>query len=350
LKHIIFRYGAVILIKRFLLLLFIFSFSNQAVSSNYSYSDEYSNYFLSPSYYPQDSEFKQVTQRYGPLIFDKSLFGKIVTFESNTKPWSSWWWPSYRGEIFDNGGAGLAPLEKMDLVLKRKFRVNSKAAQYEENNLFDSRAAGWSGLCDAWSIASISKPEPTKELVINKIKFNIEDQKALILKSYESSTSYSIFGQRNNAQWDSVYADIYPEELLRFIQYHLIEGKKPFIIDSDASPEVWTKPVYKVQLKMTPIILDEEEMLEVKMWLHMASHDVDKSFVGLKTIVKKYTFNLKVKSLRAQKVEVISGYWTDRSRWDHPDYVLLLNDTIEKKSLNQEFNLYIEKISNLLSF
>lgn len=333
-----------------ILLITLLSLSS-TYASNTSIKNLQSKYSIDEvTFYPQEDIFKQVTNRYGPLILDSSKFGKIVTYESDKKPWSSWWWPTYRAEIFDTGTSSLAPLQKLDLLLKRKYRIRSSIANYEENNLYDSRATGWAGLCDAWAIASVTFPEPKKSITINKVSFKVEDQKALLLKSLESSTNYNIFGQRNNAQWDSVYADIYPEELLRFIQFHLIERKKPFIVDSDASPEVWTKPIFKVQLKIVPIILDDKPILQVKMWLHMASHDVEKSFVGLKTIVKKYTFDLRVESLDTNQVKVTSGYWTDRSRWDHPDYVMLLDDYIEKKSRNEEFNKYIEKISNIFSF
>ncbi|MDA8792610.1 hypothetical protein N9N67_05155 [Bacteriovoracaceae bacterium] len=296
---------------------------------------ETNDYYYSNGVPFAGKEYESVTKQHGILKIKKELVdGKIRTYEGDVKPWSSWWWPSFQKNLFSSGtSTNNSPLGKYDRYYKKRFRVDPKTAFFEEKNLYNPRSVEWAGLCYPWSIVSLIVPEPNKSRIIRKIKFDVKDQKALILKSYELiEKGVKMYGVRNNSDWDDIFADIYPEQFHRFIQVYLQDKKQSFVMDTDPKYPVWNVPVYKVQFK----IIKEGNNLSVKAWVFTASpHVDDPNYVGTYIVTKTYTYQLNITKEAGEYYHIGKGQWTDRSRWDHPDYLLIVDpEKMVHRSLN----------------
>jgi len=257
------------------------------------------------------------------------------TGEAARKPWSSWWYPLWQDTLFKGQNGEMSTLEKYDAWNTAFGGVATTAADYERTELYDPRAASWSGLCDAWALASILQGEPTTPVLRGNITFTVGDQKALLLKTYEKVAKLGLIGTRFNGEWNDVYADVYPQDLHRVIEEELLGKRRAFIIDEDAGPEVWNEPAWKV---ITRVVRDakDEHLAHVRTWLFLASpHVDDRNYVGTVDDTREYTYDLKG-SWEGDRFEVTGGAWTDRSQWDHPDYAILVPDNLERGSLNPQ--------------
>ncbi|MRG93897.1 hypothetical protein [Polyangium spumosum] len=255
------------------------------------------------------------------------------TAEVSRKPWSSWWYPLWEDTLFQGKNEELSTLEKYDAWAAKFANTRTAAAAYERKELYQPRAASWSGLCDAWALASILEPEPTRSVKHGEITFTVADQKALLLKTYEKVPPLKLVGSRFDGEWDDVYEDVLPHELHGIIETELIGRKRAFIIDNDAGPEVWNEPAWKVITRIERDA-DDEEVAHVRTWLFLASpHVEDKDFVGMIEDTREYTYDLQGK-WQGERFGVSSSAWTDRSQWDHPDYAIVVPDRIPRGSHN----------------
>jgi hypothetical protein len=261
------------------------------------------------------------------------------TGEAKRKPWSSWWYPLWQDTLFQGKNGEPSTLEKYDTwnaQLGGRFGLSpTTAAQYERTQIYDPRAASWAGLCDAWALAAILRPEPTAPVKRGEIVFSVSDQKALLLKTYEKVPKMALVGTRFNGEWDDVYADVNPQDLHKVIEEELLGRRRAFIIDEDAGPEVWNEPAWKA---ITRIERDakKDTIAHVRTWLFLASpHVDDPNFVGRIDDTREYTYDLTGK-WADNRFGVTGGEWTDRSQWDHPDYVILVPDNVQRGSFNPQ--------------
>ncbi len=256
--------------------------------------------------------------------------------EAQKKPWSSWWYPHWQDTLFQGKNNDLSTLEKYDAFAAHVNR-RTTATEYERASLYDPRAVSWSGLCDAWAIASIMEPEPVKPLRKGDILFRVGDLKALVLKTYEKIPPLTAIGQRFNGEWNDVYADVSPNQLHHVIETELIGKRRAFIIDEDPGPEVWNEPAWKVTTRIERVE-NEPTLARVHTWLFLASpHVDDRDFVGTLDDSREYTYDLEG-VWDGDRFQVKSGRWTDRSQWDHPDYAIILPERIQRGSFNPQID------------
>lgn len=282
---------------------------------------------------PEGEVFTSVTRMFGTL---KVKEGKIEG-ESLKKPWSSYWFPYFETFMFEAQDSIPAPLQKYDEFMKRNYRFKVSTADFEKNHVYNNRASDWEGLCHAWALASIVYPEPKREVTLRGITFRVADLKALLLKTFEEAPLGEFFGQRNNAEWDSVYADVYPEQFHKFVQEVLIKQKKSFIMDYDAGNQVWNVPVFKAISRVQKSENDPKRV-KVKTYIYYADPFVnDKNFVGTEEVIKSYNYDLIGNWIQDEFV-VDYGVWTESSKWDHPDYMIFPPEKIERKSRNELLN------------
>lgn len=286
-------------------------------------------------------EFRRVTEVYGPLVVKEGFYKQ----ESSVKPWSSWWYPLWEKTLFDDPSGEHSTLDRYDQFVLNQTGENPHSAEYEEKYVYDGRAVGWAGRCDAWAVAALSEPEPTKPMEIGGVLFRVRDLKALIIKIYEKVEGLVHFGQRFNGTWDSDYEDILPDQFHRFFQAELIVKKLPFIMDYDAGLEVWNSPVWKVQTRLTTDP-QNPNVINVKTWLTSADpHIKNLDFVGTGPVVHTYTYDLYGVRKEDGSLSVTSGKWTENSRWDHPDYLIPIPKNIKNSSSNKNISKdLVEKI------
>ncbi len=270
-----------------------------------------------------------------PLKVEEGYFSA----EASIKPWSSWWFPIWDDYLFKGRAQSqIPPLRKYDLFNYWFLRTRTNATGVERDELYQVRASSWEGLCDAWALASIMEPEPTQNVKYGPLVFTVADQKALLLKTYEDVPELEHVGERYDGRWNDDYADVYPHVLHRFLLRELFDKHLPFIMDHDASYEVWNVPVFKafVEVKRDE---SSSEVIHVTTWLISASPHVDRyDYVGTKEESRQYTYDLGG-HWEGSSFVVISGSWTGRSRWDHPDYLIPKPEKVTRKSRNREINV-----------
>lgn len=267
--------------------------------------------------YPKRSEeFTKATKDFGALIVKPGQ----VEFGSEKAPWSSWWFPSKETYLFRAIGEKPAPLQKYDAYAKKRGNT-TYAARYEEEELWESDANNWEGLCHAWAMASIVEPEPRRAKTAEGIVFDVGDQKALLIKTYEETNNSSYYGQRYDAAFGSVFEDVYADQFHRVLQTMLVEQGRPFIIDKEPGVQVWSIPIYEGNMKIETDAADPR-IFHVTVGLNGASPFVDRyDYVGTLPLTFEYTYDLYGKPQDDGSLLVEYGTWTGTSRDYHPDFV-----------------------------
>lgn len=275
----------------------------------------------------RDIDSFDVTDKFGALTVQEGE----VSYKTEIKPWSSWWFPSNDRDLF-NDDEGPAPLNKYDEYVLLRHNQFVESAYFEESQLYNPQQAAWAGLCHAWAVASILHREPSRIVQKEGMLFDIADQKALLLKSYENVSNLEIYGQRYDGLYDNNFKDIYPDQFHRFLQQYLRDEGKPFIMDYDPSYPVWTVPVYIAKTNIEKV---DSETVSVTTWVTYASPFVEKDFVGTRQIVKTYTYDL-FGAWNGDVFTVVDSEWTNSSIHDHPDYVIGFPKTAVRGSYNTE--------------
>jgi hypothetical protein len=272
-----------------------------------------------------------VTDAFGPLVVYEGTFDA----QSKTQPWSAWWYPLNKTDLFKTADGTPAPLQVYDQYVSQVKHLQSpSAADYEANRLYDPNASSWEGLCNAWSAASLFEPEPTHAGQLGGITFSVGDLKALLLKTYEVVDGLKQFGQRYNGERGDDYEDIYPDQFHKFLQHELFEKRRPFIMDEDPGVAVWNMPVWKTT---TSIAKDEHdpEVMHVDTWVFGASEFVNSvDYVGTLTVATEYTYDLYGYPRPDGAFHVVYGVWTGKSMDWHPDFVVELPEKPAHHSKN----------------
>ena len=271
-------------------------------------------------YHPLEAaEVQKVRSEFGGLTLKESDLGTWTKVES-TRPWAGYWYPMRSTDLFSGSSS---PMAKFDRILIAKGRAGGAAAW--ESDLHQSMPAdSWEGLCDAWAKASISVAEPTKSIVFLGVEFEVKDQKALLLKSYQRSEAkrYGVRYQ-GNAATDGTYQDIRPESFHRLFTSLLGESKRAFYIDDDAGVQVWSKPVFSVRWKaeLDPSV---PNALLVKAAVDMVSErsTPDNRPTSIDDTVRMiYDYRLFYSRSGNGALDVLAGEWIGNSVNIHPDFV-----------------------------
>lgn len=303
----------------------------------------------------KDKRLYKVTEDYGKtkIVLRDLPFRSEVAIAKNV-PWSSYWYPKSDDLIFRSNDNKSSPLEKLDLVRKARSRDTifggspESAAAWEKENSFDPSGPKWFGLCDAWTIASISYPEPTKPVTINNVTFSVGDVKALVLKTFEDidekqTRSYGVKFLGNNESW--IYPDIFPDQFHRFIEMQLFRDQKAFLMDHDAGVEIWSVPVFKANYVMEQDPRQPDQV-KVTLWLYNAAQmnrSNQRDFVGTEVETREYNYILKGTPNAQGELVIDSGIWIkgDRvdSRKDHPDYMVTIPNPADLTRVSKNPNI-----------
>ncbi|MBX9769595.1 MAG: hypothetical protein K2X47_20125 [Bdellovibrionales bacterium] len=301
-----------------------------------------------------DPALSAVTKEYGPTIIQNNLPLRSGVAVSAVKPWSSWWFPKRDPEIFsDSRGTLWSALEKYDIVRERRQKNANSALDYERNN-HNPNSLAWEGLCDAWSIASISKPEPMRPVTIRagkrNVTFTVSELKALLLKTYEAveDAGLKYYGQKFTGTFSGwIHPDIFPEQFHRLIEIQLFRDKLPLIMDHDPGVEVWNVPIFKANYLMEAIP-NQPDKVFVRAWVYTAepTKSENRDDTGTRESVREYNYVLQGTRNAAGALVVNSGYWIKGpdgvdSRKDHPDYMINadLSGKLVRNSWNPELDI-----------
>ena len=303
--------------------------------------------------YFNDPALTSVTREFGNTIINmKQLPFRSDVAEAFHKPWSSWWYPKKEDFLFKDLNS---PLNKYDLFRRARYRnlgrqIPKSAAEFERES-YNPRSLSWEGLCDAWSLAAISMPEPRRPITIQigneKIYFSVADLKALLLKTFEAvdDNDLKYYGQKFNGGPEGwIFPDIFPNEFHRFLEVFLFERKQSFVMDHDPGPEIWNVPVYKTNYQISAIPSDPFAVF-VDAWVYSAEvvGPHNKDAVGTREAIRTYHYILRGQKNANGDLVVRSGDWAvgaDRidSRKNHPDFITTIKNpvTMIRKSFNPE--------------
>lgn len=285
-------------------------------------------------------KFLEATRVYGALHVKEGEFEAW----SETRPWSSYWFPKKDSVLFSPRGGERSPLEKYDQYVQRVRGKRSGAALFEESVFDPATADSWDGLCDAWAVASILEPEPTREAIFSGIRWSVLDLKALAVKSYERlpDSAKSYFGQGYRFEGRDEYQDLYPDQFHRLVQALLVESGRAFVIDKDPGIQVWNTPVSGAVFKITR---DEEDPHLFHVHLHLLGASpsfTELAPLGTNDFWLEYTYDLYGNDQPDGTFKVEYGVWTGNSVDFHPDFATVLPDPregqIQHWSLNPELD------------
>ncbi len=303
-----------------------------------------------------DESFDKVTRKYGRSIIElNTLPYRSPMYDTGVRPWSAWWYPKFEKTLFDGPNA---PLEKYDRYryyhyVKQNRRGPPNAAAELERRSHDAAALKWEGLCNAWSFASILRPEPVQVRRLKAgnavVTFDVADQKALLMKTFEGikDSEIEVYGQKftgDHTGW--IHPDPFPDQFHRFIEEMLIRRKETFIMDHDAGVEIWNVPVFKANYIMEAVP-NRKDAVQVRMWLYTAAplRKEQINQIGTQETVREYHYVLMGQPLSGNRLDVRAGVWikgpngTD-SRKAHPDYFITVPN---RANLTREsFNSAVE--------
>jgi hypothetical protein len=302
-----------------------------------------------------DPALTAVTREFGQSVISmRNLPYRSEVGSAYHKPWSSWWFPK-KDEVLFKGSS--SALSKYDQFRKLRYRLKGKptprsAAEFE-SNAHNPHSLAWEGLCDAWSMAAILKPEPKRPVTMrigrDAITFSVADLKALLLKTYENvdDADLKYYGQKFTGDargW--IFADIFPNEFHRFLEVQLFQRKQAFIMDHDPGVEVWNVPVYKANYLIDAIPSDPNAVA-VTAWVFSAEFFpfVDRESVGTREAIRTYHYVLRGNRNIDGNLVVSSGDWIkgsdgiDSTR-SHPDFITAVaNPLLVRKSYNPEIEI-----------
>lgn len=256
-----------------------------------------------------------------------------VRYRAAYKGWSSYWYPITGNELFQSE---TSPLKNYDRWAKSMKKATGSAAAWHEKNAYNPRASEWEGYCAPRAFAAAVETIPTKSVEVDGVCFSPADVKALLTLSYENVSSRSleeklkkplIFGQQFLTRSDDYMNDIYPDQFLRFVQLSLQERQLPFLMDHAKDSEMWMDVVHEATVEVTKA--KGQAAVDVRITLKMANFDLqdservadDQGRLNFDQTIRSYTARL-YGCWHGEDFVASSGEWTERSEFDHPDYVV----------------------------
>jgi len=139
----------------------------------------------------------------------------------------------YAGCIYpDQSGGTASVLSKYDWAF---HRGDTRAEQFEWNDIAVRGAPHWAGHCNGWTAAAIRHAEPKKSVERNGVVFSPAEIKGLLAELYAYSDSEFLGG---------VDAAINPATLHVIITNWIGRGQHPIGIETSVGREVWNYPAF----------------------------------------------------------------------------------------------------------
>lgn len=298
-------------------------------------------------------EVLRVFKDFGPLYVNvthdekgRPGFTRVATSKNS---WSGYWYPFGDKSLYTGADA---PLAKWDALMKKRG-IPSDVVAKEVEKFEGFRPDHWEGLCGARALASIAVPEPTKERVIDGIRFSIADQKALYTFSH-LQFPHTVYGIsfRGTADTDGTYQDIKPEAFQQIVEQVLGKEKRSLVIDDTAGVQVWNKSLdaYRWKVEKDP---KYEFAFLVKAFASLVKErsrgETDILTSDDDIITPSYTYRLYVdqKDMKDGKYRVIAGQWIGNSFYTHPDTVGYVHKSGDPLSHNDAFNKNISHFKSI---
>lgn len=321
---------------RFTALLFIACIASFSSSADYRLKQWM--YPRTPGEYPEDLNL--VTRYYGTHYVEEGKF----RYKAKETLWSSWYFPINDKSLFSDQSA----LAKYDKLSRQYFNRATNAREYHERFVFKEYASHWEGFCNPWALSSALFEEPKKSALIDGVCFTPADLKFLLIQTMQKVDPPNRFGQRNNDTYDTIFADIYPEQFHRFLQVQLEERQTAFIMDIEPGVQVWNQPVIEAIGNVSRKPGDDNAVL-VSVRISWAKSRLNQKqlqqeqFKGIGFVEQAKTFTYELSGYwLGSRFYFDAGVWTEKSVIAHPDFVTELpsKEFVQKNrgSANPELN------------
>lgn len=184
-------------------------------------------------------------------------------------PWLGYWWP-YTASGIANSGNGVwrdeksqGPADKYDEAYIRYLKKQNMPEKDYERLASWERArhgpglvsvASWWGHCNGWAAAALMVPEPREAKLIEGVKFEVRDQKALLTESW-MEFSGDFVGNRVNDAGDfssGDFWDVVPAQFHLLLTNVVGRQNRGLILDRYTGDEVWNQPL--VAYAIDPIL------------------------------------------------------------------------------------------------
>lgn len=235
------------------------------------------------------------------------LCSETLSGEADFVPWSGFWWPRSSGNLIFGYNGRPSPLEKYDLFTSAFYPAN--AYQWEKENVYDPGSVSWAGYCDAWANASILEDIDFSASVHRGIFFAVGDKKGLMTLCHAKDPQILA-----NCMDD-------PSVFHRYLLEYIGENGLSIVADLDSSEAVWSYPVYRYEMDLTPRNLFEDGVLvavdDIVCKIYYAGDFVDPDFEGTQVKISTYPYRL----YKDGNGSYTHGEWTGGPGANHPEWV-----------------------------
>lgn len=178
------------------------------------------------------------------------------------QPWVGYWWP-YVGSGIANGlrdPENLSPADKYDAAYKRFLRSQGKSTENYQAAADWERAyhgpglahvASWWGHCNGWAASALMIPEPDGPKIIQGVRFDVRDQKALLAESW-MEFSGDFLGNRVDSDTDfssAAFWDVVPAQFHLLLADVVSRQNLGIILDRYTGQEIWNQPLVAYQIE-----------------------------------------------------------------------------------------------------
>lgn len=306
-----------------------------------------------------EEEFKavqEVVSDFGPLYIRATPSDtKLESAVAEKTPWSSYWYPASDTSLFRGQDAPLLKFDRLAL----DENISSASVSWEEDRHVPAEAA-WEGLCDAWAIAAISSPEPIKDVAMGREVFTTADLKGLAIKKFERK-AVKYYGRRyyGSAASDGLIQDIRPEAFHRIVEVMLRDRHQAFIIDDTPEPEVWNKPLFRMEwridadptddqafiVKAFPKLIRQRSFIDGRPTTLAGIDGPDSQRSDLVSYEYKYRLVVDRGDEKDGKFRVLYGEWLSSS---HPDFITIVDPSTPPSPANPEIGKAMSVLDALL--
>ena len=347
-----------------------------------------------------------------PVLYNDIL----LSYNDPVKPWEGSYWPTYKGglayrwqtnsfnesitdqnkyknytkeEAYKLSGSeiqNLSPAEKYDLWQENWDPTSHNSLLGNQINMAKSASTNegiptWVGLCNGWSLASISEKEPKNSVTVNnskgqKITFHPSDIKALASQYYfDAPKQYgdkpliylSYIGESCDETGE---ISSFRNRRCKFVHpmaFHLVlrnysKNKQPFIMDLDESSlrdQIWNHPIsgYKMKIGEPEKYTESYGLSVAPNTKYLVNVDIEISYITESEplfndvrnedyeLSKHYKYTLELN----EKKEIIGGSWISSHA---PDFIWIprqpARDQIMQNELRNEPIIKYDKLKVLL--
>jgi len=235
------------------------------------------------------------------------LYAETLQGSADVKPWSGYWWPTYKGELVNGYRGHPAPIEKYDLYQRGYYPAdatrdakNAGSDPEDPRSWYDPEVPSWVGICDGWANASILENQNFRPSAAHNVFLEVGDKKGLLAAIHAEDVKLSEYCQN-------------PEPFHRYLLQYIGEQGLAVAADLDVSEEFWSYPIYSYKMEIVHGVNEDQVICRI---LHANDLGISPDYEGTVEVEKTYYYKLD-KDADGNYIKY-RGNWQGSSVTDHP--------------------------------